>query len=159
MLAPQQWTISEVSAWLESIELGELRETFAENSISGAELLELGEDDMKTLGVSKLGHRKKLLRRIAGLRGDANITDSSSTHAGSVNSSSAAESSENHDDPRTYSSRIHTSVLYEFVALAASYIPHREQKCGLFLFGIGATRAFCPCPGRTLFFFFFFAFF
>ena len=56
---------------------------------------------MKTLGVSKLGHRKKLLRRIAVLRGETAMTDSSS-HAGSINSSSAAESSENHDDPRTY---------------------------------------------------------
>lgn len=112
LLAPQQWTISEVSAWLESIELGELRETFAENSISGSELLELGEDDMKTLGVSKLGHRKKLLRRIAGLRGEANITDSSSTHAGSINSSSAAESSENHEDSRTYLNQITSCLNY-----------------------------------------------
>jgi PAS domain S-box-containing protein len=64
-----------------------------ENSIGGSELLDLSQDDMKMLGITKLGHRKKLLRKIGILRGDLALTDSSSQQV-SAASSSAADSSE-----------------------------------------------------------------
>jgi hypothetical protein len=104
---PAQWTINECSAWLESIELGELREYFVENSVEGAELLDLTEDDMKSMGITKLGHRKKLLKKIAMLRGDTVTTGSSSATTTAATSSIAADSSDPHDDDdrgRTYNS-------------------------------------------------------
>jgi class 3 adenylate cyclase/tetratricopeptide (TPR) repeat protein len=51
------------------MDLGRYAETFAENDIDGALLRELTAEDLKELGVSSLGHRKKLLAAIAGLEG------------------------------------------------------------------------------------------
>lgn len=49
---------------------------------------------MKSMGINKLGHRKKLIKKIAGLRGDNSIAGSSSaTNA----TSTAADSSEPDD--------------------------------------------------------------
>lgn len=89
------WSITEVAGWLESIELGELSAQFMENSIGGSELLDLSQDDMKMLGVNKLGHRKKLIRKIGILRGDTTMTDSSSQQISTSSiANSAADSSE-----------------------------------------------------------------
>lgn len=92
---PMTWSITEVAGWLESIELGELSAQFMENSIGGSELLDLSQDDMKMLGVNKLGHRKKLIRKIGILRGDTTMTDSSSQQISTSSiANSAADSSE-----------------------------------------------------------------
>ena len=44
--------------WLKDIGLGEHAESFAENEIVGEHLLDLSKDDLKELGVKKLGHQK-----------------------------------------------------------------------------------------------------
>lgn len=106
---PNQWTVGECAAWLESIELGELREAFAENSIAGSELLELSEDDMKSMGVGKLGHRKKLLKKIAALRGENSIAGSSSHTA---QTSTVADSSGHEDDSGRGSDRISVKCMF-----------------------------------------------
>ena len=54
----------EVGLWLQFIHLGDYRVKFIENFISGIELLDLTEEDIISLGVSAMGHRKKLLARI-----------------------------------------------------------------------------------------------
>lgn len=102
---PVQWSVEECCAWLESIDLGELRESFNENSIFGSVLLELSEEDMKSMGILKLGHRKKLLKKIAALRADTgiNIAGSSSLTgpnpmSGTTASTLATSSSSNMDD-------------------------------------------------------------
>lgn len=99
-LDPLQWTVTETAAWLEIQELGELRDLFTENSIAGAELLELSDDDMKLMGIQKLGHRKKLLRKIAALKGEVLVTDSGSQI--SATTSTVGESSDHHEENRTY---------------------------------------------------------
>jgi len=100
--------VTECAAWLESIELGELRDAFSENSIAGAELLELSEDDMKSMGISKLGHRKKLLKKIAALRGENTAAGSSSQTA-----QTAADSSASHDDDaRGSDQRLNVKCLF-----------------------------------------------
>lgn len=96
LVDPQQWTVAECAAWLESIDLGELREVFGEQSIGGAELVDLSEDDLKSMGISKLGHRKKLIKKIAALRGDSTAGSSSAT-ATTNTGQSAADSSDNPD--------------------------------------------------------------
>ncbi|WJR79376.1 adenylate/guanylate cyclase domain-containing protein [Bradyrhizobium sp. NP1] len=55
--------------WLASIGLSEYAERFAENAIDLSVLSDLTEQDLKDLGVL-LGHRRKMLRAIAELRGD-----------------------------------------------------------------------------------------
>jgi class 3 adenylate cyclase/tetratricopeptide (TPR) repeat protein len=58
-----------VAKWLASIGLSEYAERFVENAIDLSVLSDLTEQDLKDLGVL-LGHRRKMLRAIAELRGD-----------------------------------------------------------------------------------------
>jgi class 3 adenylate cyclase len=55
----------DISDWLHDIGLGEYAEAFAKNEIDFGTLADLSEDDLRALGVTKLGHRKRLLRAIA----------------------------------------------------------------------------------------------
>eukprot|EP01102_Stenamoeba_stenopodia_P020211 TRINITY_DN77_c0_g1_i2.p1 TRINITY_DN77_c0_g1~~TRINITY_DN77_c0_g1_i2.p1 ORF type:complete len:576 (-),score=147.27 TRINITY_DN77_c0_g1_i2:78-1805(-) len=65
---PTSWAVSEVGMWLEFIECGEYKIAFIENSISGQELFDLEDDDLLTIGVKKLGLRKKILSEIKNLQ-------------------------------------------------------------------------------------------
>src|ERR1700728_3886330 len=58
--------IGNISDWLENIGLGRYAAEFAQNDVDFRALLELTEADLKELGLS-LGHRKILLKAIAGL--------------------------------------------------------------------------------------------
>ncbi|WGS22946.1 MULTISPECIES: adenylate/guanylate cyclase domain-containing protein [unclassified Bradyrhizobium] len=58
-----------IAEWLASIGLGEYAQRFAENAIDLSVLRDLTEQDLKDLGVL-LGHRRKILRAIAELKGD-----------------------------------------------------------------------------------------
>ncbi len=64
-----------LSAWLSALDLNRYAQVFADNDIDLEVLPALSEQDLESLGVS-LGHRKKLLKAIAGLK-----TDSSAQHA------------------------------------------------------------------------------
>ncbi len=58
----------DVAAWLESQGLGRYAEAFAANDIDLSLLPDLTDADLQALGVTSLGHRKKLLAAIAGLK-------------------------------------------------------------------------------------------
>jgi class 3 adenylate cyclase/predicted ATPase len=66
--------MTSTAEWLESIGLGEYAQRFAENAIDFSILGDLTDQDLKELGVL-LGHRRKMLRAIAGL-GEASPADS-----------------------------------------------------------------------------------
>jgi class 3 adenylate cyclase len=57
--------MQEVSDWLEKLGLGQYAQRFAENDIDFALLSKLTDADLKELGVTSLGHRKRLLEAIA----------------------------------------------------------------------------------------------
>ena len=57
----------DVRVWLDGLGLGQYAEAFAQNDIDAETLRELTGDDLKELGVTSLGHRKKLLGATAGL--------------------------------------------------------------------------------------------
>lgn len=57
----------DIRAWLAAQGLEQHAAAFAENAIDGDTLATLTADDLKELGVSALGHRKKLLAAIAAL--------------------------------------------------------------------------------------------
>jgi class 3 adenylate cyclase len=59
--------MNEVEQWLQGLSLGGYAQAFAEQGIEIDLLSELGDDDLKALGVAALGHRKRLLRSIAAL--------------------------------------------------------------------------------------------
>src|SRR5436190_8859566 len=61
----------DVVVWLRSLGLGKYEAAFRENEIDETVLPSLTAEDLKELGVTALGHRRKLLDAIAALRGDA----------------------------------------------------------------------------------------
>ncbi|XP_064166789.1 diacylglycerol kinase eta isoform X2 [Anguilla rostrata] len=58
----QRWGTEEVAAWLEQLSLGEYKDTFIRHDIRGSELLHLERRDLKDLGISKVGHMKRILQ-------------------------------------------------------------------------------------------------
>ncbi|MEO2163840.1 MAG: hypothetical protein ABGY29_15080, partial [bacterium] len=57
-----------IQRWLEDLGLGEYAAVFEEEAIDAAGLVDLTSEDLKELGVAKLGHRKKILAASARLR-------------------------------------------------------------------------------------------
>ncbi|KAJ8004654.1 hypothetical protein DPEC_G00138570 [Dallia pectoralis] len=58
----ERWGTEEVGIWLEQLSLGEYRDTFTRHDIRGSELLHLERRDLKDLGISKVGHMKRILQ-------------------------------------------------------------------------------------------------
>jgi class 3 adenylate cyclase len=61
----------DVAAWPHGLGLQQYEQAFRENAIDDAVLPELTADDLKDLGVSLVGHRRKLLAAIAVLRSES----------------------------------------------------------------------------------------
>ena len=59
-----EWSVEDVCEWLEAIGLGEHVDSFKENEMMGEHLLDISKDDLKELGVKKLGHQKSFLSKI-----------------------------------------------------------------------------------------------
>ena len=57
----------DIDGWLRGIGLGQYIELFRANDIDGELLGRLTGDDLKEIGVTSLGHRRKLLQAIAAL--------------------------------------------------------------------------------------------
>ena len=58
----------EVTAWLEELGLGQYAISFEENELDLDQLVDLSNEDLKDLGVTIMGHRKKLFRAIDALQ-------------------------------------------------------------------------------------------
>ncbi|KAF5298461.1 hypothetical protein FQR65_LT01240 [Abscondita terminalis] len=61
------WGTQEVATWLETLQLSEYIDSFVKNDIRGRELLSLARRDLKDLGVTKVGHVKRILQAIKDL--------------------------------------------------------------------------------------------
>ncbi|KAG5893218.1 hypothetical protein JTB14_025622 [Gonioctena quinquepunctata] len=61
------WGTQEVATWLETLQLSEYIDSFEKNDIRGRELLTLARRDLKELGVTKVGHVKRILQAIKDL--------------------------------------------------------------------------------------------
>ena len=59
--------MQQIADWLGKLGLGQYAQRFAENDINFAILPDLTDQDLKELGMASLGHRRQLLRAIAGL--------------------------------------------------------------------------------------------
>ena len=62
--------MQQIADWLKRLGMSEYAERFVESDIDTSVLRDLTDQDLKELGVS-LGHRRKMLRAIAELAGDA----------------------------------------------------------------------------------------
>jgi len=60
----------DVRAWLDGLGLGQYAEAFEANHIDGSMLAGLTADDLRELGVTSLGHRKRLLEAAATVKAD-----------------------------------------------------------------------------------------
>jgi class 3 adenylate cyclase len=60
----------DIAAWLHSLGMQQYEGAFRDNAIDAAVLPELTADDLRDLGVTLVGHRRKLLAAIAALRSD-----------------------------------------------------------------------------------------
>jgi class 3 adenylate cyclase/predicted ATPase len=58
----------DIAAWLRGLGLAQYEQAFRDNAIDAAILPELTADDLKDLGVTLVGHRRRLLAAIASLR-------------------------------------------------------------------------------------------
>src|SRR6202795_3385175 len=77
----------DVVVWLRSLGLGKYEAAFRENEIDETVLPGLTAEDLKELGVTALGHRRKLLDAIAALRADANATPAATPAPAAVDAS------------------------------------------------------------------------
>ncbi|XP_063611612.1 LOW QUALITY PROTEIN: diacylglycerol kinase eta-like [Penaeus indicus] len=60
----REWGPDEVAAWLDALQLTEYRESFIRHDIRGSELLNLERRDLKELGITKIGHIKRIQQGI-----------------------------------------------------------------------------------------------
>ncbi len=60
----------DIAEWLRGLGLEQYENAFRENAIDAEVLRDLTADDIKELGVTPIGHRRRLLTAIAALRGD-----------------------------------------------------------------------------------------
>ena len=114
--------MNDVERWLQGLGLGGYAQAFAEQGIEFDLLGELGDDDLKALGVAALGHRKRLLRSIAALSSGA----SPSPLTASVEPMAAASTA-----PRDAERRHLTVMFCDMVgstALAARLDPEDLQQ-------------------------------
>ncbi|RXN16894.1 diacylglycerol kinase delta isoform X1 [Labeo rohita] len=69
------WGVEEVGVWLEMLCLSEYKEIFIRHDIRGPELLQLERRDLKDLGVTKVGHMKRILQGIRDLSRNSTVSE------------------------------------------------------------------------------------
>jgi hypothetical protein len=60
--------MQQIADWLEKLGLSEYTQRFAENDIDFDVLSDLTDHDLEKIGITSVGHRRKLLRAIANLK-------------------------------------------------------------------------------------------
>ncbi len=60
-----EWGVEEVAEWLREIGLAEYIESFTDNEIVGEHLVELSKEELKELGIKKIGHQKKFHSKLS----------------------------------------------------------------------------------------------
>src|SRR6516162_4666120 len=86
--------MQQIADWLEKLGLGQYTQRFAENDIDIDILGDLTDQDLEKIGVGLLGHRRKLLRAIANLKGGEQITPAAPVAAAPPATPRAADTAE-----------------------------------------------------------------
>ncbi|XP_072247904.1 diacylglycerol kinase delta isoform X1 [Leuresthes tenuis] len=74
-LPVHQWGTEEVGAWLDFLCLTEYKDIFIGHDVRGAELIHLERRDLKDLGVTKVGHMKRILQGIRELTRNSSASE------------------------------------------------------------------------------------
>jgi len=76
--SPGEWSVAQVGKFLGDLGLGQYAETFETNAIDGAVLVSLTSDELASdLGITKLGHRKRILTTVKDLNQKYPVDDGS----------------------------------------------------------------------------------
>src|SRR6516162_1868348 len=86
--------MQQIADWLEKLGLGQYAQRFAENDIDFEILSDLTDQDLEKIGVTSLGHRRKLLRAITTLKGVEQTTSAAAVAAGPPATPRAVDSAE-----------------------------------------------------------------
>src|SRR4029078_3767411 len=116
--------VMDIVVWLRSLGLGKYEAAFRENDIDETVLPNLTADDLKELGVSALGHRRKLLDAIAALRDDA----SSKAPSGDAATTSRAPSAHPEDRAERRQVTVMFCDLVGSTALSARIDPEDPRE-------------------------------
>lgn len=87
------WSVADVGQWVAHIGLAERSACFVENCISGLALTELDNDDLRALGLTKVGERKTFLRAMRRLTETKSEDSGARSHPSSHSSESASKDS------------------------------------------------------------------
>ncbi|UVC18284.1 SAM domain-containing protein [Mesorhizobium onobrychidis] len=71
----------DIAKWLRSLGLQQYEQAFRDNDIEAETLTQLTADDLVALGVTSIGHRRKLLAAIAALRANSDTAATSTTRS------------------------------------------------------------------------------
>ena len=79
----------DIAKWLRSLGLQQYEQAFRDNDIEAETLPQLTADDLVALGITSIGHRRKLLAAIDALRANSDTTATWNTHALAAGSGTA----------------------------------------------------------------------
>jgi hypothetical protein len=123
----------DVGTWLRGLGLGQYASTFQENEIDDTVLPTLTAENLKDLGVSLVGHRRKLLTAIAALRTDASAKAAPEPTARSTHPAPASPAPEATQYANAFhENEINGTVLRNLTAenfndLGVSLVEHRRK--------------------------------
>jgi class 3 adenylate cyclase/predicted ATPase len=100
-----------IADWLEKLDLGQYTQRFAENDIDFDILSDLTDQDLEKIGVASLGHRRKLLRAIANLKGIEQITPAVAPAASPPATPRAADTAERRQVTVLFSDLVGSTAL------------------------------------------------
>jgi class 3 adenylate cyclase/predicted ATPase len=103
--------MQQIADWLEKLGLGQYAQRFAENDIDFDILSELTDQDLEKIGVTSLGHRRKLLRAITNLKGVAQITPTVAVAAAPAATPRAADTAERRQVTVLFSDLVGSTAL------------------------------------------------
>src|SRR5215468_8736744 len=103
--------MQQIADWLEKLGLGQYTQRFAENDIDVDILGDLTDQDLEKIGVGSLGHRRKLLRAIANLKGLETITPAVAIAAGPPATPRAADTAERRQVTVMFSDLVGSTAL------------------------------------------------
>ena len=103
--------MQQIADWLKQVGMQEYIRRFAENDIDFAILSDLTDRDLEKIGITSLGHRRKLLRAIAELRGVEKSGPAVATGVAQPATSRAADSAERRQVTVLFSDLVGSTAL------------------------------------------------
>ena len=103
--------MQQIADWLEKLGLGQYAQRFAENDIDFDILSDLTDQDLEKIGVTSLGHRRKLMRAIANLKGGEQITPAVAVAAAPPATTRAADTAERRQVTVMFSDLVGSTAL------------------------------------------------